>query len=275
MSDILKPTTLATMRRLARRLGKARSITHAKALDLVAHQAGYENYAHAKRTLAPASQVAAKVADIAPPLPAVAQLADLFDLLPRGPATASQRHTDERRRELRVRQVLARAQAGQFLFLGLTSRRRFDEFFDSQFVAEFDVLDDRRIKARKSQIWAQVRAYGAVLEDYRTLEQFSATAYAAEQAVTFERRADVSFGVLDILDRAATERQAMTVQADLALSLRYFDHAADLERRTRPIAERLATSAFDQSISAATKLAMAEMDRVDRYDRMLSQAGLR
>ena len=54
----LRPTTLDGIKRLATRLKKADGIPHHEALDRVARQAGYENFAHASNALSGALAVA-------------------------------------------------------------------------------------------------------------------------------------------------------------------------------------------------------------------------
>jgi hypothetical protein len=46
------PSTLDGVKRLAKRIKKAEGIQHAHALDKAAQQAGYRNFAHARRQLA-------------------------------------------------------------------------------------------------------------------------------------------------------------------------------------------------------------------------------
>lgn len=44
-----RPTTLAGLKRLAKQFVKQKGIQHARALDLAAKSAGYQNYPHAQR----------------------------------------------------------------------------------------------------------------------------------------------------------------------------------------------------------------------------------
>ncbi len=46
-----RPTTLAALKRLTKQIAKRDGVTHTQALELAAKQAGYENFAHARKFL--------------------------------------------------------------------------------------------------------------------------------------------------------------------------------------------------------------------------------
>jgi hypothetical protein len=49
--DLIRPTTMVGIRRLAKQIKKAKGVTHAEALDQAAVAAGYQNFRHARRML--------------------------------------------------------------------------------------------------------------------------------------------------------------------------------------------------------------------------------
>lgn len=57
MTGIVKPTTVAGIKSLARQLKSEQGISHATALDRAAHTAGYQNYKHALSSILAASDV--------------------------------------------------------------------------------------------------------------------------------------------------------------------------------------------------------------------------
>lgn len=249
MSDSQDPLSIKALKRRARRLRRASGITHSQALNRVANQAGYQGFKNAQNVLAAPTLPAAA-------LPASSSQAGALDLS--GLATAiavtdpARTRPREDHRERRVRSVLARAQASLFMSMGLRDRRQFDTRFAELFIADFDVLDDPRIKARARAIWAQVSNFNQAAYAFETMSAYEKTvSRALDAAVDLDRRAQEALVVEAAFSRHEAELGALAQsKAELATVAAYETarrYEVDLARLARP------TSTFERALEDAMR----------------------
>ncbi|ATC31136.1 hypothetical protein CA606_01550 [Caulobacter vibrioides] len=66
--------------------------------------------------------------------------------------------------EAKVMRVLKGGATSHFMYVGVRDRREFDQHFRATFFLEYDVLDDKRVKAYADRLWSQVRSSSIAIQ---------------------------------------------------------------------------------------------------------------